>query len=88
MIALVDISPNELYISFYHKNRFEFYDNKGKVLLHNGDEQNIHHRGKDNTNKRATGAGYKFDTKLIYIRQFVCNSASNVIDNFKKEKEI
>lgn len=69
VIAFLDISPNEIFISFIHKKNFIFnleniknneLTKYGKVKIYNK-EQNIHFRGKDNTNKRATGSGYKVD---------------------------
>lgn len=71
VIAFLDIAPNSLYITFIHKNDFEFgieenINGKKKIIgtvLVNGKKQNIHFRGKDNTSERATGAGYKVDFK-------------------------
>ena len=69
VVAFLDIAPNEIYVSFIHKNNFTFGLNNfknnesikhGEVWIY-GKKQNIHFRGKDNTNRRATGAGYKVD---------------------------
>ncbi len=63
LIAFVDVAPNNLYITFIHKNKFVFNNEKGTFNL-NGEIRNSHFRGKDNGNKRATGAGYKVDFPL------------------------
>lgn len=69
VVAFLDIAPNEIYVTFIHKNDFTFGLTSikdgdpikhGEVTVYNK-KQNIHFRGKDNTNKRATGAGYKVD---------------------------
>lgn len=77
VIAFLDIAPNEFYVTFIHKDDFIFdidkLDNKNKqikygtVKLHNK-IKNIHYRGKDSTEQRATGAGYKVDFKLSEVK--------------------
>ena len=72
VIAFLDISPNDFYVTFIHKNDFEFnidvFENNcikkiGTVLLYD-QKLNIHFRGKDGSDERATGTGYKVDFKL------------------------
>ena len=73
IVAFIDISPNDIYVTFIHKDDFTFdlerenkkgiMSNYGTVIL-NCNNVNMHCRGKDIGNERATGAGYKVDFKL------------------------
>ncbi|QNM93642.1 hypothetical protein H9M94_03550 [Mycoplasma sp. Pen4] len=71
-VAFLDIAPNQIYLTIIPKVSFRFnvsYINKNGVESKKGElnflniSQNIHFRGKDGTNNRATGAGYKVDLK-------------------------
>ncbi len=88
MIALIDIAPNDIYINFFNKNRFEFNEKNGVFKLTNEETINIHFRGKDNTSKRATGAGYKFDLKEGQALKGKTSNGNDVAKNFLKEKEM
>ena len=72
VVAFLDISPNDFYVTFIHKNDFEFnidvtkngcIKKVGTVLLYD-QKLNIHFRGKDGSGESATGVGYKVDFKL------------------------
>lgn len=77
-VAFLDITPNDLYLTILHKDKFEFgihiLDKNGKGKTYGqvelyGEKRNIHFRGKDNTDQKATGAGYKVDLPLNKISQ-------------------
>lgn len=96
IIAFLDISPNEIYITFINKNDFEFglleqtknfNDIKEKVRIYgtfklNDKEQNCHFRGKDNTKDRATGAGYKVDFKINDLK--IASTIDDIRELFNK----
>ena len=63
LVAFVDIAPNNLYITFIHKDQFNFNKEKATFVLHK-EVRSAHYRGKDQGDKRATGAGYKVDFPL------------------------
>lgn len=95
VIAFLDITPNNLYVTFIYKNEFEFgilelNKNKiyGKVIV-NGKSQNIHYRGKDSLNERATGAGYKVDLKLNdLIEVKTINDIKNLWKDMKERNKL
>lgn len=60
IVAFVDVAPENIYVTFINKYDFSFSDKKGTFIL-NGKERSSHYRGKDEVDKRATGAGYKVD---------------------------
>lgn len=64
LVAFVDVAPNELYVTFVANNNFTFNEKNGTVHF-NQKTQNIHFRGKDGSEQRATGAGYKVDFKAV-----------------------
>lgn len=85
-VCFVDIAPNNLYITFIKKEDFEFNDKKGTFKL-NGVIKNAHYRGKDNTSKRATGAGYKvdFSKKELIETKTLKDFENNFINTFLNE---
>lgn len=93
VVAFLDIAPNDLYVTFIHKDSFTFgiEDEKdsstiyGKVKLY-GKEQRIHFRGKDNIpSKRSTGAGYKVDFKLSQLKSIkTIKDIENIFNEMKK----
>ena len=99
-IAFLDISPNEVYVSFIPNTQFEFnirtYEKlkekiKGTFFI-NGKKYNSHFRGKDNSRDRATGAGYKVDLKqkdLILTRTIkdIEISFDKAIEEFERDKK-
>lgn len=84
MVAFVDVAPNNLYVTFIHKDKFEFNDKHGTFIL-NGELRKSHFRGKDNGNKRATGAGYKVDFPLKFLKEVgTIEDIAKAFDNEKK----
>ena len=79
VVAFLDITPNDFYITFIFKDDFEFgidtYNEKTKKVVKTGRVQlydkvvNTHYRGKDGTNDRATGTGYKVDFHIGDLKQ-------------------
>ncbi|MGZ9756838.1 hypothetical protein [Mycoplasma sp. 4423] len=95
VIAFLDIAPNDLYISFIHKDDFKFGLQKVKndlvikygTVKINGKIQNIHFRGKEQTSKRATGSGYKVDFKLEDLKiTRTLKDIKNIYEQAIKEK--
>ena len=77
-VLFLGIAPNDLYIKFVKKSDIDF-DN---LRLHSDTgETHLHCRGKDGTNKRATGAGYKCDFKLAEMIKIT------TLDDIKNEFE-
>jgi hypothetical protein len=65
-VLFLGIAPNNLYIKFIKKSDIDF-DN---LVVHSSTgTTRLHNRGKDGTNKRATGAGYKCDFKLTEMKK-------------------
>lgn len=92
VVAFLDIAPNNIYITFIHKDDFTFALTRitnskqvqyGTVSLGNK-ILNIHCRGKDNTLERATGAGYKVDFKLHDLNEV--SSIEEIILVFEEMK--
>ncbi len=78
IVAFLDIAQDDVYVTFIHKDdfvfRIPFIDKKGEESIRGsvnvyGKKQNIHFRGKDNTSKKATGAGYKVDLYLNDLKK-------------------
>lgn len=94
MIAFLDISPNDIYLTFIHNLDFEFGLERPKktkkgykiikygVFVLNNKIINCHFRGKDNSDEKATGAGYKVDFKLKDLEKV--NSLEEINLSFQK----
>ena len=59
-ILFLGIAPNDIYMYCIKTSNIDF---ENKVIKHNTANVSLHFRGKDGTNERATGAGYKCDLK-------------------------
>ncbi len=60
-LLFLGIAPNDLYIRFIKKTDIDF---EKQILNIDGIKIKLHHRAKDNTAEKATGAGYKMDFTL------------------------
>lgn len=91
VVAFLDITPNNFYVTFIYKDEFIFgIENKSKNNIYgtvniNNKIQNIHYRGKDTINERATGAGYKVDLKLIDLKE--CKTLKDIENAFNEMKK-
>jgi len=60
-ILFLGIAPNSLHVRFIKKTDIDFVN---EFLSIDNLKIKLHHRAKDDTDKKATGAGYKLDFKL------------------------
>ncbi|MDR2526388.1 MAG: hypothetical protein LBC92_00750 [Rickettsiales bacterium] len=65
-ILFFGIAPNDLYVKIVKKEDIDF--NKLELRSDTGITK-LHNRGKDNTENKATGAGYKCDFKIFEMKK-------------------
>lgn len=60
-ILFLGVAPNDLYVKFIRKKDIDF---ENEIVHSYTGITHLHNRGKDNSTKNATGAGYKCDFKI------------------------
>lgn len=99
VVAFLDINQNDFYVTFIFKDDFEFdidtYNKKTKKAAKMGRVKlydkvvNIHYRGKDGTDDRATGAGYKVDFNLKDLKQTkTIKDIENIFNDMKRKHNL
>lgn len=99
VVAFLDITQNDFYVTFIFKDDFEFdidtYNKKTKKAVKMGRVKlydkvvNTHYRGKDGTDDRATGAGYKVDFNLKDLRQTkTIKDIENLFNDMKRKHNL
>lgn len=99
VVAFLDITQNDFYVTFVFKDDFEFdidtYNKKTKKPVKMGRVKlydkviNIHYRGKDGTDDRATGAGYKVDFNLKDLKQTkTIKDIENLFNDMKRKHNL
>lgn len=79
-ILFLGIAPNDIYMYCIKIENIDFDNQK---IDHNGVHVNLHNRGRDGLEVRATGAGYKCDLKPEQMRKI--STLSDLQDEFEKE---
>lgn len=77
-VLFLGIAPNDIYMYCIKIANIDF-DNQR--IDHNGVHVHLHNRGKDGTENKATGVGYKCDLKPSQMRKI------STLDDFKEEFE-
>lgn len=65
-VLFLGIAPNDIYMYCIKVENIDF---ENQVIDHNGVHVNLHNRGRDGLEERATGAGYKCDLKPEQMRK-------------------
>lgn len=79
-ILFLGIAPNDIYMYCIKVKNIDF-DNQR--IDHNGVQVNLHNRGKDASDQRATGAGYKCDLRPSQMRRIY--TLADIKEEFEKE---
>lgn len=79
-VLFLGIAPNDIYMYCIKIENIDFDNQK---IDHNGVHVNLHNRGRDGLEGRATGAGYKCDLKPEQMRKI--STLSDLQDEFEKE---
>ena len=79
-VLFLGIAPNDIYMYCIKIENIDFDNQK---IDYNGVHVNLHNRGRDGLEGRATGAGYKCDLKPEQMRKI--SSLSDLKDEFEKE---
>ena len=79
-VLFLGIEPNDIYMYCIKIENIDFDNQK---IDHNGVHVNLHNRGRDGLEGRATGAGYKCDLKPEQMRKI--STLSDLQDEFEKE---
>lgn len=99
VVAFLDITQKDFYVTFIFKDDFEFnidtYNKKTKKAAKMGRVRlydkvvNTHYRGKDGTDDRATGAGYKVDFNLKDLKQTkTIKDIENLFNDMKRKHNL
>ena len=79
-VLFLGIAPNDIYMYCIKVENIDF-DNQ--VIDHNGVHVNLHNRGRDGLEGRATGAGYKCDLKPEQMKKI--SNLSELQVEFERE---
>ena len=78
-ILFLGIAPNDLYIFFTKVKDIDF---ENGLIMRDNNTLHLHNRGKDGTDKKATGAGYKCNFKREYMVRI--ESLNDLKNEFEK----
>lgn len=79
-VLFLGIAPNDIYMYCIKTENIDFDNQK---IDHNGVHVNLHNRGRDGLEGRATGAGYKCDLKPEQMRKIT--TLADLQEEFEKE---
>lgn len=79
-ILFLGIAPNDIYMYCIKVENIDFENQR---INHNGLRVNLHNRGRDGLESRATGAGYKCDLKPSQMRRII--TLSDLQEMFENE---
>ncbi len=84
MVAFLDITPDEIYFNLFKKDEFTFKNDEIYLKLKTQERpKKLHHRGKDNSGEKATGAGYKLDLTHNQAKIGLVKSPEEIIQKFE-----